>query len=189
MDVTVEGDASVGSDPELDLGWAAGTRSGRFVLSVAMALLCITLVIWNLPRSEVRSELRPIVRPAVYALAIDQSWAVFAPNPTTVSLAVEADVYLADGSIDRYRFPHGDDLIGAYREYRWRKWERRIRLDDNSRLWRPTAEWIAEQYDDRVVKVVLVRIFSDTPEPGSGEDRVWETVEFYTLDLDPEDDR
>ena len=76
-------------------------------------------------------------------------------------------------------------LIGAYREYRWRKWERRIRLDRNDHLWRPTAQWVADRYEDDgvVERVVLIRIFSDTPEPGSGDERVWETVEFYDYDV------
>ena len=79
----------------------------------------------------------------------------------------------------------GDDFVGAYREYRWRKWERRIRLDRNDHLWRPTAQWVADRYEDQgtVERVVLIRIFSDTPEPGSGDERVWETIEFYDYDL------
>jgi hypothetical protein len=178
-----EAAAAEGAD-EPDLGWFAGTKQGRVVLSIVLGLLAFTLVVWNLPASEVRSQIRPTLRPVVNALAIDQRWSVFAPNPTTVSLAVEADVYLADGTVERYRFPHGDDLIGAYREYRWRKWERRVRLDSNDHLWEPTALWVAERYPaGQVDQVVLVRTFSDTPEPGSGDERVWDAAEFFTLDL------
>ena len=57
------------------------------------AFLVYTLLVWNLPSSEIRSELRPGLRPVVNAMAIDQSWSVFAPNPTTVSIAVEADAH------------------------------------------------------------------------------------------------
>lgn len=165
-----------------ELGFFVGTRLGRTLLGAALAFLSFTLVVWNLPESEVRSEIRPALRPVVNAVAFDQSWKVFAPNPTTVSLAVEADVHLGTGEIVRYKFPHGDDFVGAYREYRWRKWERRIRLDRNDHLWEPTAEWVAAGFGDgEVDKVVLVRRFSDTPVPGSNDERVWESVEFFTL--------
>lgn len=168
-----------------DMGWAAGTWSGRIVLSTLLAFLAFTLVVWNLPDSEIRSEVRPSLRPVVNAMAIDQSWSVFAPNPTTLSLAVEADVYLRGGELVRYQFPHGDDFIGAYREYRWRKWERRVRLDSNDHLWRPTAQWVADQFPEgSVEQVVLVRNFSDTPEPGSSEERVWDSYEFFTLEFE-----
>jgi hypothetical protein len=177
-------DPEPGSDPP-DLGWFVDSGPGRMILGTIVGFLAVTLVIWNLPDSEVRSELRPAVRPIVNAVAFDQSWSVFAPNPTTVSLAVEADVHLVDGTVDRYTFPHGDDVVGAYREYRWRKWERRVRLDRNDHLWAPTAAWVAGRYPDgEVTKVVLIRRFSDTPEPGSGDDRVWESVEFFTLQVD-----
>ena len=65
-----------------------------------------------------------------------------------MSLAVEADVYRRDGTVERYTFPHGDPVIGAYREYRWRKWERRVRLDRNDHLWDRTARWVADQYPE-----------------------------------------
>ena len=171
------------SDPVPDegLGWFAGSTRGRVVLSAILAFIVIALVVWNLPDSAIRDELRPGVRPAVNALALDQSWSVFAPDPTTMSFAVEADVYLADGTRVRYTFPHGDDVVGAYREYRWRKWERRIRLDRNDHLWPETASWVRDQFDDDVTKVVLIRRFSETPEPGTAATRSWRSVEFFEL--------
>ena len=128
-------------------------------------------------------------------LGLYQSWSVFAPNPSTASVAVEADIHFADGEVVRHRFPHGDDLVGAYREYRWRKWERRVRLDRYDHLWRDAAEWLAARYEDdgTVERIVLIRRFSDTPEPGSDEQRIWQSVEFYEYDVpepspDAEDD-
>lgn len=165
--------------PDPECGWFAGTSSGRVVASIVLGLLTVAVVVWNLPSSALRSELRPGVRPVMHALALDQSWSVFAPDPTTTSIAVEAQVTLADGRVERFVFPEGDDFVGAYREYRWRKWERRVRLDDRSELWLPTAEWVARQFDEPVMRVVLVRRFSETPEPGSGVERRWSSVEFF----------
>jgi hypothetical protein len=170
-----------------DLGWAAGTRIGRLFLSVLLGFLAVSLVIWNLPDSDLRAKLRPTLRPVVNSMAIDQSWSVFAPNPTTLSIAVEADVHLADGTVERYTFPAGDDFLGAYREYRWRKWERRVRLDINDHLWVQTARWVAMRFPEgQVDRVVLIRRFSETPEPGSGDERAWKTVEFFDLNLNPD---
>ena len=87
-------------------GWFHDSLPGRLVLTAVFAFLVYTLVVWNLPSSEIRGELRPGLRPVVNAVAIDQSWSVFAPNPTTISLAVEADVHLASGEVIRHRFPH-----------------------------------------------------------------------------------
>lgn len=173
-------------DPGEDaaLGWFAGSLSGRVLLSALLAFLVVALTVWNLPDSAIRDEIRPGVRPVVNAMAIDQSWSVFAPNPTTLSLAVEADVHLTTGEVVRYTFPHGDDLVGAYREYRWRKWERRIRLDRNDHLWPHTATWVRDQFHDDVAKVVLIRRFSETPEPGTAGPRTWRSVEFFELSFD-----
>ena len=163
------GDRTNRAHEVVDLGWAAGTRAGRVVLSAMVGFLVFSLVVWNLPDSDLRARIRPTLRPAVNAMAIDQSWSVFAPNPTTLSLEVEADVHMTDGSVETYTFPEGDDFVGAYREYRWRKWKRRVRLDRNDQLWEPTARWVATQFPDgQVDRVVLIRRFSETPEPGVG---------------------
>ena len=36
-----------------------------------------------------------------------------------------------------------------------------------------------------VERVVLLRLFSDTPEPGAGQERVWDTVEFFDYEVPP----
>ena len=169
-----------------DLGFFAGTPAGRVFLSVLVAALTFTLVIWNLPDdSKVRDEIRPHLERPVRALAIDQSWGVFAPNPTRTSVYVSADVTLASGEVVVHEFPDGDDLVGAYRQFRWRKWESRVRLDRNRHMWDDAAEWVARTYAaDDVAKVSLVRTFSTTPEPGSDETRTWQTTTFCTLRLD-----
>lgn len=162
------------------LGFFAGTPVGRGLLSIMCGFVVFVLIVWNLPNSHLRRQLAP--NDVVYTLALDQNWGVFSPNPTTTSIRVEADVYLADGRVLHHVFPEGDNFLGGLSEYRWRKWERRVRLDSNSRLWRPTAEWVAAQYLDRQpTKVVLIRYFSTTPPPGSNQERVWDSFEFYEL--------
>ncbi|MGI9603746.1 MAG: hypothetical protein ACR2QE_17820, partial [Acidimicrobiales bacterium] len=82
---------------------------GRAALSGLIAMLVITLVGWNLPQSvfgyELRDESRDQLRPVVNRLAMNQGWEVFAPNPSSTTIAVTADVTFADGTTTVYEFP------------------------------------------------------------------------------------
>lgn len=165
-----------------DPGWFVDTRLGRFVLSVLVTAFVFFLVVWNMPDSHTRDELRPVIQRPVWALGISQDWGVFAPNPVSTSYRVEADVEMADGTTERYRFPDGEPFFGAYREFRWRKYESRIRRDEQRSRWRPTALWIRDRYPDRSpVSVTLIRLTRDVPEPGSGADTPWEEEELLTV--------
>jgi hypothetical protein len=172
-----------------DPGWFLDTRLGRFSISLIALGFVAFLVIWNMPDSEIRDRLRPQINEAVWAIGIGQDWGVFAPNPVSISYRVEADVFFADGSVERYEFPDGDPLVGAYREFRWRKYESRVRRDENRSRWRPTALWVKEQYPDRLVsRVVLIRRTRDVPEPGSDEITKWEDEEMFEISFaNPED--
>jgi hypothetical protein len=165
-----------------DPGWFVDTRLGRLVLSLLGAACIYFLVVWNLPDSEIRDQLRPPLNPSVRTAGIAQDWGVFAPNPVSTSYRVEADITFGDGSTERYQFPDGDPWVGAYREFRWRKYESRIRKDENRARWKPTAEWIKRQYPDEVVVGVdLVRLSRPVPEPGSGERTQWDEEQFFEL--------
>ncbi len=165
-----------------DPGWFVDTRLGRLVISLLGAACLFFLVVWNLPDSEIRDQLRPALAPSVRTIGIAQDWGVFAPNPVSTSYRVEADVTLEDGTIKRYQFPDGDPWVGAYREFRWRKYESRVRKDDNRSRWKPTAEWIRRQFDPEVVVgVELLRLSRPVPEPGTAEETAWEEEGFYTI--------
>lgn len=162
---------------------------GQLLLTVMLGGLVVLLIGWNLPKSPTRTEFRDNVNPIFLTLGLRQGWEVFSPSPSTTSIRVEGRVTYDDGSVDSFDFPAGDPVVGALREYRWRKYERRVRLESNRSLWRPTAQYIAREMardDKQVTEVVLVRHFSKTPKPGSGDERVWEQVDFYTLKVTPE---
>ncbi len=180
--------AAAPESPE-PMGVFQDSRVGRAVISGLMALLVTVLVGWNIPASGVRDELRSDLRPLVNTLGMNQGWEVFSPNPSTTSINVVADVTFANGDRERFEFPGGEPVLGALRQYRWRKWERRIRLEKHRRLWRPTTDWIARemaQPGNPVVTVILVRDWSRTPAPGSGDDRTWQEVEFFTAEYEAE---
>jgi hypothetical protein len=120
-------------------------------------------------------------------VASEQSWGVFAPNPRSTSLQLTARVHFADGTMTTWEVPEGARVGGNLRYYRWRKWLERVRSDDFSNLWKPTAEWIASLYDDEaapVARVELVRYFRDNVI--EGEQPPYEDFTFYTLELDDE---
>jgi hypothetical protein len=89
---------------------------GRGLLSIVLMVLVACVIGWNLPGdSSVRDDVRSTVEPVVYALGIDQGWAVFTHNPSKTSAAVEAEVTFADGSTALYQSPSVDPFIGGYR--------------------------------------------------------------------------
>ena len=170
-------------------GWFAGTRTGRAILSAGLVVVLVSVLVWNLPQDlAVRERLVPVVQPVVNPLGLNQRWELFSPDPSRTSVEVTAEVVYADGSTRTYRFPDGEPFLGALREYRWRKLERRVRLDSRRDLWGRTAAWIAGQYEDDaaargtvVASVTLVRRTAPTPAPGSGADREWQREEYFTL--------
>jgi hypothetical protein len=163
---------------------------GRGVISVVVTVLVVCITGWNLPgHSALRTDVRGRIEPLVNALAIDQGWGVFAPNPSRTSMILTAEVEFADGSMEVFEFPDGDPLIGAYREFRWRKLERRFIADDGWRSLRaPTARWVAAQLATParpVTSVTLVRYKAPTPKAGSGAERVYERDDFHVEHFDP----
>jgi hypothetical protein len=195
MSGTLAGPEDAGPDerPEqptsASAGWFAGTRAGRTILSIGLVVVLASVLVWNLPQDlAVRERLAPIVQPVVNPLGLNQRWELFSPDPSRTSVEVTAEVAYADGSVRTYRFPDGEPFFGALREYRWRKLERRVRLDSRRDLWGRTAAWIAGRYEDDaaergtvVASVTLVRRTAATPPPGSDADREWQREEYFTL--------
>jgi hypothetical protein len=101
---------------------------------------------------------------AVRLVASEQQWGVFAPDPRTTSLRIEGHVTFADGTTAVWTLPEGARIGANLRYYRWRKWLERVRSDDYTALWDPTARWIADEHSggpSPVAKVELVRRFHD----------------------------
>ena len=76
-------------------------------------------------------------------------------------------------------------LFEAVRKERFRKWAHdNVRLDTESRIWEPTARYIAAQFPDSKnppVAVALHRHWADIPPPGSGRDPAKEPFHQYTF--------
>jgi hypothetical protein len=98
-----------------------GLRGGRLLLSLVIALLLACMVIENLPASSLRDAAEPTAARVLAATGVEQQWDIFAPDPRSVSIQLEARVLFRDGSRTTWRPPRGDALTGAYWDYHWGK--------------------------------------------------------------------
>lgn len=165
-----------------------GSRGGRILVGLLVVVLVVWIVGPNMPGGPFRDRVDGLWRPAE-EIGLQQDWAVFSPNPRSQSLDVLARIVHDDGSIDTWNTPSFDPLVGALREYRWQKWQERVRLDARSDLWDSTALWIADRYrrdGELPQRVVLVRRWIDhLPLDDTGTpDGDWNEFEFHVWERD-----
>lgn len=157
-------------------------------ISLFIAVVLAFVVAENLPRSSLRHDLLVPGQPALNALGLDQRWDVFAPDPRRQVIDLESRVTFSDGTQTTWHLPYRGALIGAYSDYRWRKWLENAIADANRPLWGPLALWTARDVSTnlkRPIKVTLIRRFYDVLPPGQTPDRTpWKSFAFYTADLE-----
>jgi hypothetical protein len=163
------------------------TALGRAAISVFIAVSLAFVVAANLPHSRLRHDVLVPGQPYLNALGLDQNWDVFAPDPRRQVIDLVSRVTFSDGSVATWRLPYRGALVGAYSDYRWRKWLENSIADANRGLWRPFALWTARRAaagGKRPVRVTLVRRFYNVLPPGTSPDRgPWKAFAYYTLDL------
>ncbi len=146
----------------------------------------------NLPAGPMRERLDAWWAPAI-EVGLVQDWAVFSPNPRSQSLDVRAEVELASGEVVVWDVPEFDPVVGALRQYRWKKWQERVRLDARRDLWAPTVDWLRSEYDDEPVRITLIRRWIDHG-PLTNDGRIddpadgWNAFAFCTWPADPGDE-
>lgn len=173
-------DEPAATDPHPRL---AQSTIGRVVIGAFVTVAALWIVGPNIPAGPFRDQIDVLWRPAT-EIGLVQDWAVFSPDPRDQSLDVRARVEFDDGTEEMWDVPEHGPVIGAYRQYRWQKWQERVRLDARSWMWDTTAEWIADRYpsdEQRVVRVVLIRRWIDhepvgSPRPIDGD---WNEFEFH----------
>jgi hypothetical protein len=144
---------------------------GRGMLSTLIVFTLAAIAVVNLPNSYLRTKVLQGTGPYLNATGLDQNWLLFAPNPRGYSIAVSALVSLAGGRVEVWRPPMNGPLVGAYRDYRWRKWEENVADPANgAELWRPAALWAAGHVPTAgrtVTKVRLIERFAAINPPGT----------------------
>jgi hypothetical protein len=147
------------------------TRAGRWILSAAIVGLLAAVVAVNLPASRLREAALGPGAPVLRATGLDQDWAIFAPEPRSRAIALEARVTFADGTAAQWRPPGGGPLVGAYWDYRWRKWVEHVLVDPRGRaLWKPAALFIARDVardGRRPTSVTLTAVGRQLAPPGA----------------------
>lgn len=154
-----------------------------------------------LPPTARPERLAAVTSEYVRVTGLHQVWQVFAPSPRDQVIALEARVRYADGRTTVWRPPSNGPLLGAYRDYRWRKYvEHAVRREPTRspetwpRLWEPLALYAAQQ-EQRPgtwpVRVTLVSRNTSLAPPddhGLAPPKVWEGA-YLTLALPHAGDR
>ncbi len=136
------------------------TRAGRAIVAIVLVVVGSWIVLPNMPAGPMREQIDGWWAPAT-EIGLVQDWAVFSPNPRSQSLDVRAEVELASGEVVVWDVPEFDPFVGAFRQYRWKKWQERVRLDARSDLWTPTVDWLRREFDDQPVRITMIRRWID----------------------------
>jgi len=171
----------------------------RLAVNAFIILYVVTIFCWTLPvETRLSRFINGLTRPVVLSLGIWQSWDLFAPDPRTMQVRMNATVTLRDGTTRNWIFfqSEGPGAIARLRQERYRKWAHdNVRLDEKSELWEPTALFIARQFADEQnppVRVELHRHWADMlPPPDAGlperRETDWQQYTFYRRDISAED--
>jgi hypothetical protein len=172
------------------------SRGGRLLISAFIVVTLACVLVSNLPAGRAQQRAYDIAQPYLLASGLDQSWRIFAPNPRSEVLYLEARVVRADGSVSIWRTPTSGPLIGGYRDSHWRKFVEHAVLRDNGTpdggwpaLWRTIALYVARQeggHDGaRPVQVTLIRRWAQEIPPGKGPPYLtpFQNTPYYTLTL------
>lgn len=159
------------------------TTFGRLLISVGLIVTLTAILVASLPESGIKTRLSSVAAPYLYATGLDQRWDLFAPNPAETAVHVESRIDYADGTSSFWRFPCRSGL-GAYLDYRGCTFAVYLSVEGKNSLWRPFAEYLANQAraeGHQPVRVTLLRYASKSLPPGPGPDREpWHESELFT---------
>lgn len=161
------------------------SRTGQTIITYALLVALVALVVQNLPASVVRQDLGSLDS-GTHRLGYDQDWSVFSPDPRPENFRVYAILTYPDRTTRRWDMPKGSPWLNAYSDFRWQKYQERVRADNFSGLWQPLSQWLGAtqtKSGQRPVKVVLTRRFrAVTPvgQPATVPPPAWITQVIFT---------
>jgi hypothetical protein len=137
-------------------------------ISSLIAVVVLIGVVWNLPESEIKRVLIPVLRPIASSAGLDQSWQMYAPDPFRRHEAIEIRVTMGDGSERTWVNPRGDRVIGSFDWYHWQKIKENLPREREMQA--GVAHWVVRELTEPSEKPIRVRIVLSTetmPPPGA----------------------
>lgn len=119
-----------------------------------------------------------------------QYWDMFSPNPASVDLYLEADVFYEDGTKYRFKFPRMYDLSipVKYFKERYRKFYENANQDSQAYIRPYVAQRIAlecfKDPNNPPVRVNLIRFFDTVEPPSEKNNPEYTVVNFFEHQVD-----
>jgi len=175
------------------------------VVSVCLLWHIYACALWNLPNTDpLISPLiadttdadgkvhHTIVRDYMVGSGFMQGWGMFAPDPYSLDVYVEARVHYADGSTKIWPFPRMNKMSfwQRYGKERWRKYIEVAHQDSWNFLWPVMGRYAARENNTNPnnppVTVDLIRHFRLVRAPDQAPAN-FNAYQFTTVDIKPED--
>jgi hypothetical protein len=139
---------------------------GRIAVILFVFWHFFAIAVWLMPAgSEISNRGMPYVRPYMTATGFMQGWSMFAPQPYSLDLFIEARIHYADGRVKSWKF-HRVSEMSYWRRYgkeRWRKYTEVANQDQFKFLWHSSARYAARVNNvypaNPPVSVELIRHF------------------------------
>jgi len=168
----------------------------KIVVSVCLLWHIYAVAMWNLPNTTPLITPRisddSVVRKYMVASGFMQGWGMFAPDPYSLDVYVEAQIHYADGTTRSWEFPRMAKMSTweKYGKERWRKYTEVAHQDAYSFLWPVMAHYAARENNlypgNPPVSVALVRHFRLVRAPDQ-EPGAFAAYQFTMVDIKPED--
>lgn len=168
-------------------------KLGKIFLQGFIFLHLLMIAVWSFPTEmKYKAPIDHFFESYMYFTGLWQGWDMFAPNPRSTLLRMDASVYFQDGSRKIWEFPQMEklSLFERFQKERFRKWAHdNVRLDNSSGLWKPTGEYIARQFKDPlnpVTRVELSRYWYELKIQDEGRkiaSNEWQHFMFYKYEV------
>jgi hypothetical protein len=184
------------SDPKSAPATRAGrARWTRIAVNAFIIFHLIAILAWALPfNTLVIGKTKELISPYMLWSGLFQAWDLFAPDPRSINVYVDAEIILRDGQQRTWTFPRMEELgtVDKYFKERYRKWANdNLRMDSYSALWPDAARYVARLNADKANPprtVKLTRHWSTIVPPDAHQgDAAWQQYTFYTYEVKPDD--
>lgn len=163
----------------------------KWLISIFIVWQLIMVVMWLLPSSALQRGMLRVLQHYMWATACWQNWQMFAPNPASDDVYMEAKITYHDGSTHLWVFPRmiKQGFLQRYEDERFRKMIENAHQDSQREIWPYVARFAAiannpEPKTDPVVHVELVRVWQNIP-PNPLPPTPYHSFTFYIADYPP----